>query len=147
MFSAHGTKPHRRTKTLDQCYNILRSTCRACFLESATHMPPPACQPRTKTLMPKLLPQEASSQTDLLPSCSTPRSQSRKPSFETPSCAGEFKAPMRVHDDRSLLEAQLWQQALQDSFMLATAIASRTKGPSGVDKGIHSFGSLPDPPM
>ncbi|CAE7544619.1 EGLN2 [Symbiodinium sp. CCMP2592] len=27
---------------------------------------------------------------------------------------GEFKPPLRVHDDRSLLEAQLWQQALQD---------------------------------
>ncbi|CAE7221135.1 MTR1 [Symbiodinium natans] len=27
---------------------------------------------------------------------------------------GEFKPPMRVHDDRSLLEAQLWRQALQD---------------------------------
>ncbi|CAJ1344651.1 unnamed protein product [Effrenium voratum] len=27
---------------------------------------------------------------------------------------GEFKAPLRVHDDRSLLEAQLWSHALQD---------------------------------
>ncbi|CAE8674531.1 unnamed protein product, partial [Polarella glacialis] len=27
---------------------------------------------------------------------------------------GEFKPPMRVHDDRSMLEAQLWSQALQD---------------------------------
>eukprot|EP00931_Biecheleriopsis_adriatica_P005703 TRINITY_DN107186_c0_g1_i1.p1 TRINITY_DN107186_c0_g1~~TRINITY_DN107186_c0_g1_i1.p1 ORF type:complete len:317 (+),score=83.35 TRINITY_DN107186_c0_g1_i1:61-1011(+) len=27
---------------------------------------------------------------------------------------GEFKAPMRVSDDRSMLEAQLWKQALQD---------------------------------
>ncbi|CAK8999949.1 unnamed protein product [Durusdinium trenchii] len=27
---------------------------------------------------------------------------------------GEFKPPIRVHDDRSLLEAQLWSHALQD---------------------------------
>lgn len=27
---------------------------------------------------------------------------------------GEFKPPMRVHDDRSMLEAQLWKQALVD---------------------------------
>lgn len=27
---------------------------------------------------------------------------------------GEFKAPLRVHDDRSMIEAQLWGQALTD---------------------------------
>ena len=28
---------------------------------------------------------------------------------------GEFKPPIRVHDDRSLLEAQLWSHALQET--------------------------------
>ena len=27
---------------------------------------------------------------------------------------GEFKPPIRVHDDRSMLEGQLWSHALQD---------------------------------
>ena len=30
---------------------------------------------------------------------------------------GEFKPPIRVHDDRSLLEAQLWSHALQETGM------------------------------
>lgn len=34
----------------------------------------------------------------------------------SPTWPGEFKPPIRVHDDRSLLEAQLWSHALQEPF-------------------------------
>lgn len=48
---------------------------------------------------------------------------------------GEFKPPIRVHDDRSMLEGQLWSHALQAFLLDHTPIASPVSG-QDVEKSV-----------
>jgi len=57
---------------------------------------------------------------------------------------GAFAPPLRVHDDRSMLEAQLWGQALKDEEKVvwirdATTATGATAQDSGSSKGMNAL--------